>query len=204
MPATILAMSSTRIYALIDPRNGRIRYVGITKQEPIVRVQQALLAARKAQTHKARWLRGLTAAGLKPALVVIDEVEDEHGDEAERWWISFYRTLGAPLTNHADGGRGSSRKGMRNTPEHNEKIAAALRGHAHSDETRARIGSTSRGRVTSAETRAKLSAALKGRPKTPEAVANMTAAARRRRDDPEKLARLREGQRKSWITRRAA
>lgn len=145
-------MNSKRIiYLLIDPRTGECRYVG--KSERGVRrarehMQPAFLQRPQ---HCACWLRSLSAEGLRPEIEVVESgVVDI--DDAEMFWIGYFRSLGCRLTNHTNGGGGTS--GYRKTV---------------SAETRQKMSDAHKGKKFSAEHLANLSIAIKKR-FTPEYV----------------------------------
>jgi hypothetical protein len=96
------------IYGLLDPRDGRLRYVGRTAT-PTVR-----LSGHKSEWGgdgaKAEWMRGLLAADLEPKMIVFDEVPLDECRQAERDTISRYRKLGCDLLNIKAGGGAVSRK----------------------------------------------------------------------------------------------
>jgi len=132
-------MKEWQIYALKDPRDGRIRYIGQTSMSLRRRMQAHLLRAPIERTHKGVWLRNLLAAGLKPVYEVLGTGYGEWA-EAERRWIREGRERGWALTNGTAVGEG-------------------LRGL--SDEGRARLSAARRARITKSETRAKMSEARK-------------------------------------------
>ena len=99
-----------------------------------------------------------------------------------------------------------SRKGARNTPEHNAKISAGLRGGAHSEETRARMSAGQKRRFKDGwspefreamgatrdtpEYREKLSVALRGRSLPKETRVKIGDAVRGREKSEEERARI--------------
>jgi hypothetical protein len=108
----------TRIYALRDPRNGQVRYVGKTHRSLASRLADHVLKAGKPQyqtRHSVRWIAGLVRLGLRPTIELLEEIG---GGWAERevFWIAWFRNNGADLTNHSSGGE-SGRSGVRLTPE---------------------------------------------------------------------------------------
>ncbi len=151
------------VYALADPRTGRIRYIGKTLTVPRDRLKRHLSdAARGKLWRVSNWLRSLPT---EPKLVVLEECAPALLGEAEADWIAYFRSLGTDLTNLTDGG-GSA-------------------GFTLSAETREKIGAAHRGKVVTAGTRAKLSAARRdpSRPcsrfrdrKSPEEVAAQASA----------------------------
>jgi hypothetical protein len=97
-------MKQVFIYALCDPDTGEIRYVG-KANDVVVRYGKHL--KDKEDTYKARWIRKLTANGKKPMLEILESVEMEGWQEAEKFWIRYFRFLGMELVNTAEGGMGA-------------------------------------------------------------------------------------------------
>ncbi|MGD8501166.1 MAG: GIY-YIG nuclease family protein [Phycisphaerales bacterium] len=96
-------MAKTFIYALKDPRNSDIRYVGKSNY-PERRFWQHLNMGQN--VTKTAWIDELAALGLKPELVILEEVDTAAWQDTERRWIAKGRQEGWPLTNVSDGGEG--------------------------------------------------------------------------------------------------
>lgn len=95
------------IYALIDPRDEAVRYIG-KASDVRVRYQQHCCRStlQRARTHKERWLAALDDAGHKPVVAVLAEVSEEDWSDLERAYIATARQIGYPLTNGDEGGLG--------------------------------------------------------------------------------------------------
>jgi hypothetical protein len=91
------------VYSLSDPRTDQVRYVGITGNLKR-RFRNHLNCFDR--THRACWIKSLTSIGLKPIIVILEQV-DRYFDDAERAWILGFRQAGADLTNLTDGGDGT-------------------------------------------------------------------------------------------------
>ena len=146
------------VYALIDPRTDEVRYVGKTVRTAHRRLRRHLAESYlAADTHKDRWLRVLTRAGLQPGIVVLQRCSSltELAD-SERAHISRLKAAGVSLTNGTDGGDGIG--GWKHTPESREKIRRALSGKPKSPQHRRNSGLAHRGRKASPEARARMSA----------------------------------------------
>ncbi|HUY80090.1 MAG TPA: GIY-YIG nuclease family protein [Ktedonobacterales bacterium] len=181
--------STTFIYALIDPRDQTIRYIG-KSNDPQFRLIRHIRSRRIGKTIKNSWIISLISQGLLPVLQTIEEVPVEHWEERERYWIQYYREQGSPLTNGTDGGDGVH--GRKRTPEERQRISASLMGNKRplgthaSEQTRAKHSEDSRrtwanstpeqraergrkisaakmGHEVSIATRQKFAAALRGR-----------------------------------------
>jgi hypothetical protein len=186
----------TRIYALKDPRDGLVRYVGKTVAPIHIRLSNHISAAVKdgKDTYVCRWIRLLNAAGIRPIAEHIETVGDGWA-EREAYWIGWHRAQGALLTNVTLGGEGSL--GWRHSPEVKALIGAAAKATAQrmalagikrasfSAESRALIAANSRGRTHTAESRALIGAAHRGMKHTAEALAKMSEASKGRVISPE-------------------
>jgi GIY-YIG catalytic domain len=117
------------IYALIDPRNGRIRYVGKTNQNLKSRLSAHIL--EKSKCHRCHWLDQLKAAGLKPLMAQLELVQTRTWQEAERHWIKTLKAEGCDLTNNTSGGDGVPDL----PPEVRARISRAWIGRKHKPET---------------------------------------------------------------------
>lgn len=101
-------MSNTVIYGLFCPVAGAIRYVG-KSSEVKKRFLMHLYSAHYENSHKARWLKTLADKGLKPSLVILQEVKlHESWQAIEREWIAKALEDGWPITNLSAGGDGMS------------------------------------------------------------------------------------------------
>lgn len=106
------------VYAMVDPRTGERRYVGLTTLDLRHRLSSAVSHARRRATacyHKDAWIRTLLDEGLRPSMVVLERVEVGSPAElqpalcaAEVRWIAKARLEGWPLTNIRPGGEGPS------------------------------------------------------------------------------------------------
>jgi hypothetical protein len=86
------------IYALIDPTDNLIYYVGKTCK-PLQRFAQHL-GARHHKGSKAAWLRSLEQQGQQPIMQILEIVESEEAALAkEQEWIRHFLEKGLPLLN---------------------------------------------------------------------------------------------------------
>lgn len=85
----------TTIYALLDPRDGKVRHVGRTRRRLAVRLGNHLHWARTLRTNSPRgvWLRELLSLGLRPWIVGLKEAEAVAADLVERDLIAAYPDL---------------------------------------------------------------------------------------------------------------
>lgn len=89
---SILPLNKHVIYALVDPRDGMVRYVGVTKN-PARRLTDHLRGGR-GQSGKKDWIEELQAIKLMPVFVFLDSVLDVISKQEEREWITHFQRLG--------------------------------------------------------------------------------------------------------------
>jgi hypothetical protein len=95
------------IYALIDPRDGKPRYVGQTNNV-VTRYSGHLRDTDHCRTAKADWLFVLRILSVKPIMKVLCTVDDNKATTLEYRWIRKLTKRGYILTN-----RGHDRRGMK-------------------------------------------------------------------------------------------
>ena len=134
-------MKKTFIYALIDPRNNEVRYIG-KANNPIKRYTNHYNSARDRNTHKRNWITSVRKDGHRPDLLILDEVNIDEWIFWESFYISLYKSFGFHLVNYTFGGDGSTfgnsgsfksgniphNKGIPCTEETKEKIRNKLIG----------------------------------------------------------------------------
>lgn len=185
-----------QVYALKDPRTGRVRYVGATAMGLEARLSKHLHDAKHLHesTHtlspKVKWIKQLQARNIAPVIVLLEDWV-ELWQESERLWIKHFRSRYRypQLTNVRDGGDGSG-------------------GWKHSEKTRALLRASAAGRKypnrrpKSPEARAKIGAALRGRTRSPEAIAKTAAFWTGRTHSEETKRKISETRRKMFEARR--
>lgn len=113
------------IYALIDPRDNQCRYIGISKH-PTKRLYQHISEAkRKKPNHKNNWVNLIYKLGLEIEQIIIEESTIHLYKEAERFWIAYFKTLGANLLNVSLGGDDCVASRLPKTEEHKRNIGLA-------------------------------------------------------------------------------
>jgi hypothetical protein len=90
------------IYALIDPRDNAVRYVGQTN-EPSNRFSQHITAKPEINLAKHQWIQELIAQGLEPRFEILEciNVSPAVVDEREFYWIQHFQANNIKLTNLA-------------------------------------------------------------------------------------------------------
>jgi hypothetical protein len=151
------------IYALVDPRDGAVFYVGRSSNGLARPRAHFGMAAIRDLGHLpvTRKCRRILAAQIEPGIVVLEEHSDgSRLNESERACIAKLRASGVSLTNVTAGGDGTC--GWVPSPETRAKMSASLKGRPVSEEMRARIAATLRGRKAPPEARANQAAAQNG------------------------------------------
>lgn len=182
-------MTSARflIYGLVDPRTLLVRYVG--KSSSGMRRPRAHKYRLKG-THRAHWVRSLLGLGLMYEIVILESVESaELLNESECWWIAYGHLSCWPLTNHTEGGEGTT--GYRASAETRAKLSALHKGRIKSPETRALLAEVARRWIRTPEIRAKMAASARKRPPISESTsAKISEVLRQRERSPKSIAAL--------------
>lgn len=133
------------IYGLIDPRTNECRYVGKAKDAVKRGYLHVCESQLRPKTYKNHWIKSLLREGQRPEMVILEETTPANWKEAEIFWISYLRFLGARLTNATSGGDGVHDP----SPETREKMGAASRGKKRnfSEEHKAKIAAANRRRA---------------------------------------------------------
>jgi GIY-YIG catalytic domain len=122
------------IYALVDPRDGRMRYIGKTTN-PVKRFREHC-NDKNAKLHRVCWIQSLKRQNLLPVMDILSELSDEaNWQKEEMTWISCARDAGCDLTNGTDGGDGLTNI----TPEIKDKRRLKLIGVKHTEERKNNI-----------------------------------------------------------------
>lgn len=101
------------IYGLIDPRTEMLRYIGKTSN--ISNRMRDHYSFRVPSTHKECWLHDLRELSMKPDIFILEDVDANSWECAERYWIEQFKFMGADLTNGTSGGDGGP-------PSHDSRI----------------------------------------------------------------------------------
>lgn len=100
-------MENVYIYALIDPRDNKVRYIG-KANNPFNRYKNHFNSSRDKNTHKRNWINSIRKDGFRPELLILDEVPIDKWQWWESFYISLYKTYGFNLLNYTSGGDGST------------------------------------------------------------------------------------------------
>lgn len=116
-------MTKTCLYALIDPRDFSVRYIGYTGSLDLQKRLKGHLLD-KGNTPKIDWINKLKRLGLKPCIKFLRFATIEQEAEEISWW----KSSGAKLTNYLPGGEhGPILKGIKQKPEHIKNAGLAKR-----------------------------------------------------------------------------
>jgi len=98
------------IYALIDPIDNKVKYVGATNN--IESRLKGHISSGKIATHairrgkrvdvKTQWLHDLHQQGLIPLMKILDSCQIEQAQERERYYFEIYNKLFHLLCLHPD------------------------------------------------------------------------------------------------------
>jgi group I intron endonuclease len=118
MPSALL------VYGLCDPRTQELRYIGksctgLDRPKRHWRTQQEL--SRK--SIKTSWVKSVLKDNFEPEVVVIEEYSTREAmADGERFWIEYFRFIGANLTNMTPGGDGGGGKWSAETRRKQEEL----------------------------------------------------------------------------------
>jgi hypothetical protein len=174
------------IYALLDPRTNEIRYIGKTTNTE-ARMRRHLRNSELIKPlHRSRWIKSLVDNGHVPVMRVLETVESQNWQEAERRWISKCRDEGCRLVNMTPGGDGGtlpewisdstrekmrlSQTGKKRSAESRAKQSATMRGRKLSDSTCARISQSNKGKGHGDAWRAQHADTMRGRKQSLETI----------------------------------
>lgn len=94
---------AVRIYALIDPRDQTVRYVGATRRSLAERLTAHVYRPNGHNWQLAAWIGSLKRDGLKPVVRLLARKHESKWEKLEKHWSRWFRSRGA-LYNIADGG----------------------------------------------------------------------------------------------------
>lgn len=87
------------IYALSDPRDGRVRYIGKTTDPDTRYVGGHKHGGNGIGKQRVAWIKELNAMGLFPIMKIIETCTDRDADSREFYWMLYYARETGDLTN---------------------------------------------------------------------------------------------------------
>lgn len=90
------------LYGLFDPDTDELRYIG-KADNSVKRLKTHLWDSRTAKRPVCQWIKGLVESGRTPRMQVLEVVDREEWEDAEKRLIALHRKT-ARLLNLADGG----------------------------------------------------------------------------------------------------
>jgi transcriptional regulator with XRE-family HTH domain len=85
------------LYGLIDPRNGLLRYVGVTRKDRLhIRFKEHLDLTSTANLQKTAWVQELHSLGLRPIIILLDKglyTNYAMASDAEQEAITWLRSI---------------------------------------------------------------------------------------------------------------
>ena len=91
----------TYIYALVDPVEKRIRYIG-KSDNPSGRLNAHVYEAMEIDSFipnapiwpRCVWIYRLIKNGLRPEIVILEKCKEDNWRETEDWWIGIFENEG--------------------------------------------------------------------------------------------------------------
>lgn len=165
----MLTVTGYHVYALLEPRTGKMRYIGCTS-DPRDRLRKHCCAQRGSNPRTC-WLTTLRKSGLRPIFKTLCVLPDrESGRRVEALLTARYKQLGVRLTNDEIEARlrpasETEKAKLKNAwnDERRVRVSAKLKGRRHTSEAREKIRLSKLGKKRSAEVRAKISATRKAK-----------------------------------------
>lgn len=161
------------IYGLFDPTTHEIRYVGKTCNLAKRLHGHRSGDRRRAHRHLMRWLASCLERGGLDVEVLQECVSAAELNEAETFWIGYWRYVGANLLNRTNGGDGTP--GLQVSEDTRRRMSDWQRGRSLSEEHRRNIALGQLGNKRGPETGEKIRAKRKGQPWPEEAKAKVRA-----------------------------
>jgi group I intron endonuclease len=165
-------MNKVYIYGLVDNFDNELRYIG-KSINPKSRLRKHIQDSKTKKTYRDKWIFSLIEKNEKPELLIIDEVNNHNWEFWEKHYISYYKSLGARLTNLTEGGENPPNNiGKKKSKEEVERTRKANLGKKRSDEFRKKMSFLKKGKpipwlnngnIRSIEHRNNLSKSCKGR-----------------------------------------
>lgn len=117
------------VYALVDPRDSHVRYIGCTCQRPSTRLRKHMEVIESHAKRVNAWITELKGAGCQPVIVPFQTVKTKaQALDLELYWIKHFQHLGSELLNVV-GMHDSVRKKMTYQEKCRHRSEGSKRGH---------------------------------------------------------------------------
>ena len=93
------------IYGICHPKTSELRYVGKTNNlSRRITGHKHSAVTKHSHCYVSVWLNSLYAKNLIPEYFILEQCTEQDWEEAERFWIAYFKSIGANLANHTEGG----------------------------------------------------------------------------------------------------
>lgn len=193
-------MNDVYIYALLDPDDGEIRYIGKTVNP--TRRYYAHVGRKDVGVHRVNWVNSLLDKGKKPVMEIVEITDEENWESREKHYISIAMSIGYRLTNMESGGISGKeffedrKEGIRHpksiSPETRAAMAERCRKLSSNPEIVAKRRATMMGHLVSEETRRKISEVNTGKKRSEEFGKQCSMRCAGRKHSPETIEKIKE------------
>jgi predicted GIY-YIG superfamily endonuclease len=101
-------MKHTYIYALVNPEDDSVFYVGKANRLQARLANHLSLSDSDGNRHKKNKIKKIKQRGFLPELKVLEKCLQSEWKSREKHWIAYGRSNGWPLTNIVNGGEGAT------------------------------------------------------------------------------------------------
>lgn len=145
------------IYGLIDPRNNELKYIGLSTTGFDRMKTHWRSVSKNGNTRVKSWLKSLKHNDLIFDVVYLQYFDEDNQeiDQAEMFWISYFKSVGANLLNHDNGGR--NKYGKFHNPETKKLHGQRIKESLNSPEIKAHLSELTKKQWTDPEMRARMS-----------------------------------------------
>lgn len=165
------------IYGLCDPNTGELRYIGLSTvgfKRIASHYDDCKAKNKQGRLSKSKsWIKRLKENNqiFQPIYLEYFDNDGPNVDEAEIFWISYFRMIGSDLLNHDNGGRVNYLRF--NSSENKQKQSIACKKTNGTPEKRDYFSKETKRQWQDPEIRQKRLSAMKNKPRTEEQKNNM-------------------------------
>jgi hypothetical protein len=120
-----------KIYRLVDPITGEIKYIGKTHTSLSERLRNHINGAKRSSspTRKEKWILELREKNIMPIIELIKDVDKSTWRDEERKWIQYAKDVGWPILNLKRGGDGYDN--ITHSDEFKMKLSRKMKGNKY-------------------------------------------------------------------------